>query len=73
MQVVGLADGVENAVRVRARGRVEEGEGAFRGIGEGIEADGGKEGRLYNFGGLWGCVGSGRLGCEGLGFVDRDA
>ena len=43
MQVVGLADGVEDAVRVRARRRVEEGEGASGGAREGIEANGGEE------------------------------
>lgn len=46
VQVVGLADGVENAVGVRARRGVQEGEGAFGGAGEGIEAYGGEEGRL---------------------------
>jgi hypothetical protein len=69
VEVVGLADGVEDAVCVRARGGVQEGEGAFVGAWEGIEAEGGEEGRSYHFGEFGGWVGMWRWDGGGYGFA----
>lgn len=65
MKVVGLADGVEDAVCVRAGFGVQEREGAFGGGWDGIEAESGEEGWSYHFCALWG-----GLVCVGLEMAD---